>query len=193
MRIKNLLFLLPLFITFSGASQVNYNEEWITPVIEPVSFSDSVKKKDCEQKDLGDVFRSIFAKNKEKKERAPKKFSFLILPNISSNPANGFLLGVGGNLAWYLGPRETTRISLIGFSAAVTSKQQFPSFVKSSVYTKENKFFLQGDWRFYQYKLPTYGLGIRVMVNKYTRINLNLDFGIGIKSKGFYFSGTETF
>lgn len=128
-------------------------------MLDSVSFSDSIKKKDCEPKDLGDVFRSIFAKNKEKKPRVPKKFSFLILPNISSNPANGFLLGVGGNLAWYLGPRETTRISLIGFSAAVTSKQQFLSFVKSNVYTKENKFFLQGDWRYYHYKLPTYGLG----------------------------------
>lgn len=154
-----LLSLISLFFISFVSGQTSFNDEWTPPTIKPVSFADSVKKKDCTQKDIGDVFRSIFGKNKEKKLRKPKKFSFLILPNISSNPANGFLLGVGGNLAWYLGPRETTRISLIGFSAAVTSKQQFLSFVKSNVYTKENRFFLQGDWRFYHYRLPTYGLG----------------------------------
>jgi hypothetical protein len=41
----------------------------------------------------------------------------------------------------------------------VTSKQQFLSFIKSNIYTKENTFYLQGDWRFYHYRLPTYGLG----------------------------------
>ena len=149
------LFYFPIFVL----GQTNFNSKWEPPALDSVSFGDSVKKKDCEPKDLGDIFRSLFAKNKEKKPRTAKQFSYLILPNISSNPANGFLLGVGGNLAWYLGPRETTKISLIGFSAAVTSKQQFLSFIKSQVYTKENKFFLQGDWRYYHYRAPTYGLG----------------------------------
>ena len=31
------------------------------------------------------------------------------------------------------------------------------------------------------------------MVNKYFRTNINLDYAIGKKSKGFYFSGQETF
>jgi outer membrane protein assembly factor BamA len=33
------------------------------------------------------------------------------------------------------------------------------SFAKPNVYTKDNRFFLQGDWRFYLYSQPTYGLG----------------------------------
>ena len=40
---------------------------------------------------------------------------------------------------------------------------------------------------------PAVGLGIHVMVNKYFRTNINLDFAIGSKSSGFYFSGQETF
>lgn len=148
-------------LPFLLAGQFQFNNKFIPPVLVTDSVGDSGKKKekDCQPQDLGDVFRSIFAKNKEKKPREPKQFSFLILPNISSNPANGFLLGVGGNLAWFLGPRETTRISLVGFSAAVTTKEQFISFVKSNIYTKDNVFFLQGDWRYYHYRLPTYGLG----------------------------------
>lgn len=159
MRKLILLIIALFFYSCFLTGQMQFKSSWNPPSIDSVSFADSVKQKDCHQKDIGDVFRSIFAKNKEKKVREPKQFSFLILPNISSNPVNGFLLGVGGNLAWYLGPRETTRISLIGFSAAVTSKKQFLSFVKSNVYTKENKFFLQGDWRYYHYRAPTYGLG----------------------------------
>ncbi len=37
------------------------------------------------------------------------------------------------------------------------------------------------------------GLGLRVMLNKTFRTNINIDFGVGDNSQGFYFSGTETF
>jgi hypothetical protein len=121
------------------------------------SGADSLDKKpekDCRQQAIGDLFRK-----KEKAPRPPKKFMALILPNISSNPSNGFLLGVGGTFGWYMGPRKTTRVSSAPFTVAVTSKKQLITFVKSNIYTKENKFFLQGDWRFYIYSQPTYGLG----------------------------------
>jgi hypothetical protein len=83
----------------------------------------------------------------------------LIVPNISSNPSNGVILGLGGALGWIMGPKENTRASAAPFTLAATSKKQIIGFVKSNVYTKENKFFLQGDWRFYIYSQPTYGLG----------------------------------
>ncbi|MEI7726071.1 MAG: BamA/TamA family outer membrane protein, partial [Bacteroidota bacterium] len=111
-------------------------------------------EKDCQQKAIGDLFRK-----KEKAPKPPKKFMALVLPNVSSNPSNGFLLGVGGTFGWYMGPKENTRVSSAPFTVAVTSKKQLITFVKSNIYTKENKFFLQGDWRFYIYSQPTYGLG----------------------------------
>lgn len=45
----------------------------------------------------------------------------------------------------------------------------------------------------FEYIQPAVGFGVRVMVNKYFRTNINLDFAIGHQSKGFYFSGQETF
>ena len=111
-------------------------------------------EKDCTQKAIGDLF-----KKKEKTPKPPKKFMALVLPNISSNPSNGFVLGVGGTFGWYMGSKEDTRVSSAPFTVAVTSKKQLITFVKSNIYTKENKFFLQGDWRFYIYSQPTYGLG----------------------------------
>jgi len=116
--------------------------------------TDSIPEKDCSQKDIKDLFGK-----KKKKKKPPRKTMLLILPNVSSNPANGFLLGVGGSTGWFLGPRETTRVSFAGFSAAYTTKDQFLSFIKSNIYTKNDKFYLQGDWRYYIYKAPTWGLG----------------------------------
>jgi hypothetical protein len=45
----------------------------------------------------------------------------------------------------------------------------------------------------FEYIRPAVGFGVRVMVNKYFRTNINLDFAIGHQSRGFYFSGQETF
>ena len=76
---------------------------------------DSIQKtitkppKDCEQKDIGDLFRK-----KDKPTKPPKKTMVLVLPNVSSNPANGFLLGAGGSVGWFFGPRETTGFLLQG-------------------------------------------------------------------------------
>ncbi len=112
--------------------------------------------KNCEQQDIRDLFRN---KKKKKPAKPPRKTMLLILPNVSSNPANGFLLGIGGTAGWHWGPEETTRVSSAGFSAVVTSKRQFLSFIKTNIYTTDDKLYLQGDWRYYIYKAPTYGLG----------------------------------
>ncbi|MFO7614075.1 MAG: BamA/TamA family outer membrane protein [Bacteroidales bacterium] len=111
-------------------------------------------EKDCRPKSLGDLFRK-----KDLPPRPPKNFTALVLPNISSNPSNGLLLGVGGALGWWFGPKETTRISSAGFTAAWTTKNQWIFFVKSNAYTSNDKFFLQSDWRYYIYSQPTFGLG----------------------------------
>jgi len=116
--------------------------------------NDTSQVKTCPQKDIRDLFRK-----KDKPPPEPRNLSLLILPNISSNPVNGLLMGVGGNAAFYLGDRDDTRISLAGFSAAFTTRKQFLSFIKTFIYTKENKYFLQGDFRYYRYRAPTFGLG----------------------------------
>ncbi|RLD74902.1 MAG: hypothetical protein DRJ15_17765 [Bacteroidetes bacterium] len=139
--IPGILFLTLFFIVFSTSSFAQEKAAEKPP-------------KDCEQKDIRDLFRK-----KNKPAKPPRKTMVLILPNISSNPANGFLLGLGGAAGWFWGPRETTRVSSAGFSAAVTSKRQFLSFIKTDIYTTNDKLYLQGDWRYYIYKAPTWGLG----------------------------------
>jgi hypothetical protein len=118
----------------------------------------SKEDKNCQPQALGDWIKQVLGKE-ESKPKPLKDFNALVLPNISSNPTNGFILGVGGALSWYMGSRETTRVSAAGFTVAYTSKNQLISFIKPNIYTKDNKLFLQGDLRFYLYSQPTYGLG----------------------------------
>jgi len=129
----------------------------IHPGLLPGQTADSVKikpGKQCVQMDIGDVLR----RGKEKK-KPPRKTMLLVLPNVSYNPVNGFLLGGAGSAGFYLGDRKTTRVSSIGFNAAYTTKNQLLFSIKSNLYSKNNKFFLQGDWRLFIYNAYTWGLG----------------------------------
>lgn len=141
-KLRGIVILVSNLIFISSYSQVND------------SIKNAKPQKNCEQQDIKDLLRK-----KDKPPKPPKKTMVLVLPNVGSNPANGLLLGVGGAVGWYWGPRETTRVSSAGFSAVYTTKNQFLIYSKSNVYTTDDKFYLQGDWRYYIYKAPTWGLG----------------------------------
>jgi hypothetical protein len=156
-NMKKILLLIPIFIFASSvlmaqSTASSSNETAVKTDSIPKPKTDSVKK--CQQGAIGDLFRK-----KDKAPKPPRKFLALVLPNISSNPTNGFLLGVGGSFGWYMGPKENTKVSSAPFTVAVTSKSQLITFVKHNIYTKGNTYFLQGDWKFYIYSQPTYGLG----------------------------------
>lgn len=156
-----ILLLVPIFILGQTVS----NAEYISPTLPSGSLQDTIPKKDCEVKDISDVSKEFFnkkEKNKPKKDkthRSQKKINNLILPVIAYNPANGFQLGAAVTSALYLGPKENTRVSFAGVKLAVTTEKQFISFIKSNLYTEENKFFFSGDWRYYKFSQTTYGLG----------------------------------
>lgn len=143
--IRKIIGIIIVFFFFSGYSSYSQHND---------SIVNTAIKKNCEQQDLSDLIRK-----KGKAPKPPRKTMVLVVPNVSSNPANGFLLGVGGTIGWYFGPKETTKVSSVGFSAAFTTKDQFLSFAKSNIYTNDDKFYLQGDWRYYMYSAPTWGLG----------------------------------
>ena len=108
----------------------------------------------CMQQDIMDLLRK-----KGKPPREPRRFSILVLPSVSANPSNGLLIGLSGPIGWRVGNDPNTNVSGANVSLTVTTKKQLISFIKTNIYTKENRFFLQGDWRFYLYSQTTYGLG----------------------------------
>ena len=112
----------------------------------------------CPQKDLPDVLREWFGKPPIIK---PVKLGTLILvPTIGSSPATGFSIGAAAQYAFRR--RESNSLySLLSASVSVTTKKQMIVQLKNNVYTKNNKFFLSGDWRFLVYSQSTYGLSTK--------------------------------
>jgi len=110
----------------------------------------------CVQFDLADVLRN--ALHKPQKQQKEESGSLLLLPIIGSNPATGFMMGVGGQYAFKM-PGNNTLYSLLSGSAQFTTKKQTLFLLKNSVYSKNNKIYLTGDWRFLIYSQSTYGLG----------------------------------
>lgn len=110
----------------------------------------------CIQTDMSEVIRG--ALRMPPKEAAEKTGSVLLIPIIGSNPATGFMYGIGGQYAFKLGQAET-RYSLLSGSAQLTTKNQQIFLLKNNVYTKNNNIFFTGDWRFLVFSQSTYGLG----------------------------------
>jgi outer membrane protein assembly factor BamA len=119
--------------------------------------ADTVEKnRDCQQKEITEI---LFKKNMDRPPDTLRKLNVFLLPYIAYNPTKGFQLGAGGTLSWYMGKSFSTNQSAASASAEFTTERQQLYQLKSNIYTDENKWFLQGDWRFYIYSIPTYGLG----------------------------------
>ena len=115
----------------------------------------AVNRNNISQKDLGDVVR--MALNKPPKVKPDSEGSLLLLPIIGSNPATGFMLGVGGQYAFMV-PGSTLYSAFMG-SVQFTTKSQFLFLLKNNIYTKNNRYFFSGDWRFQIFSQDTWGLG----------------------------------
>jgi outer membrane protein assembly factor BamA len=123
-----------------------------------VSAQDSIKVKSdtiCPERDLPDLIRG--ALNKPPKVKSEGASSLMLLPIIGSNPAIGFMVGVGGQYAFKM--YENSNYSLISGSVQYTTLNQFLFLLKNNIYTRDNRIFFTGDWRFLIFSQSTYGLG----------------------------------
>lgn len=119
---------------------------------------DRVAADTCIHKDLPELIRE--ARNKPPKEKKEGEGSLLLFPIIGSNPAIGFMVGVGGQYAFRM-PGKNTLYSLISGSVQYTTKNQVLFIMRNSIYSKNNRIFYSGDWRYQIFSQPTYGLGTR--------------------------------
>ncbi|MFA7448676.1 MAG: hypothetical protein WCY77_09585 [Weeksellaceae bacterium] len=97
-------------------------------------------------------------KKKENRVDKPQALtSFIILPTIGYQPANGF---TGGFISQYsFRENEEDRISLVSGGASYSTKKQILTYAKNNMYLKEDTYFLSGDLRYYVFSQSNYGLG----------------------------------
>jgi hypothetical protein len=116
---------------------------------------DTITNTACAQRDLSDVIRK--AMHKPAKAKAEQSSSLIAFPIIGSNPATGFMVGLGGQYAFKM--PESSLYSMVSGSLQATTKSQYLVIIKNNIYTKRDKFFFTGDWRFQVFSQSTYGLG----------------------------------
>ena len=140
------IFILIVFLQFSVKAQ---------------NTDESVKT--CPVKSLPELFKKKDSVHVLK----PKKNNFfLIIPVIGSQPATGFSYGVVTQYT-FKGKKVDDKYSSINLGATYTEKKQVLINVKNSVMLNNNKMFLSGDWRFYIFSQPNYGLGTDIIPPKY--------------------------
>ena len=115
-------------------------------------------------------------------------------PVVGYSPTTGVSAGLAGNVAFYRGFPQTTRISSIVASATATSKAQFLVSAKFNVSSLENRWRLEADNRFFWTSQPTYGLGtssledakldmkfnhFRIVDKYYKQVRRNIFLGAG--------------
>ncbi len=113
-------------------------------------------------KDIGDVFfkkKKLDTSNQED-SLIVRKLYLNILPIPGYSPALGFVLGGGASANILLGDRKTTNLSSSLANLTVTSKKQLNVNIRTNIYTPNNKWILQGDYRLLLFSQPTYGLGV---------------------------------
>lgn len=115
-----------------------------------------------QHKDIGDL---LFKKKKSDTSKQEdslviRKLYLNILPIPGYSPALGFVLGGGASANILFGDRKTTNLSSSLANVTITSKKQLNVNIRTNVYTPNNKWILQGDYRLLLFSQPTYGLGI---------------------------------
>ncbi|GAO41113.1 hypothetical protein FPE01S_01_01250 [Flavihumibacter petaseus NBRC 106054] len=107
----------------------------------------------CREMDLIDWIRKWFKITKPQKE---KNSAFFIAPVFGSTPSNGFIFGATFQSAFRM---KNSNLSAFQTNIQYTSKNQLLIFMRNTIYAKENKLLLSGDWRYFAYSEPTFGLG----------------------------------
>lgn len=94
-----------------------------------------------------------------RKTQKIQQFSFVPLPAVASNPANGWMFGFAPSLSWFMGDPSTTKMSNLVGNLLYTTKRQWIFSSRHNIYLADKSAILIGDWRYFITSQPTYGLG----------------------------------
>jgi outer membrane protein assembly factor BamA len=103
-----------------------------------------------------------------------KKLMIAAAPVVGYNPANGFSIGVAGNIAFFRGEPATTRISSLVTSLTLTTKEQLNFNAKFNVLAPNDRWNLVSDNRIYLTNQDTYGLGTDTTTDQ--GVNMKFDY-----------------
>ncbi|HTA61927.1 MAG TPA: hypothetical protein VK835_05705 [Bacteroidia bacterium] len=143
---------------------------------EHISKADSLAQceKESEEVDVVDVYRMVIKKHVEDSCAPSKKAGKLhmaFLPAVGYSLVTKIAGVVAANGAFYSDNEGNTKLSAVNTSVSYTQNNQIILPILSNIWTKENKYNLLGDWRFYKYPEYTYGLGGHTSLKNSNQLN----------------------
>jgi hypothetical protein len=155
-----LVLLLPSFL-FSQVTDTTRKKDSVSKLNMLKYYGDSIPV--SRQRDLIDLGLIIIGKKPSLRLDSNKTktghLHVAAAPSPSYSLATGIAFNITASIAFYLSEHGEANISSILVSPLITIKKQFAFPVQFSVWTKNNKYNLIGDWRFLTYPEDTYGLG----------------------------------
>jgi outer membrane protein assembly factor BamA len=118
-----------------------------------------VSNNDCEVKTLFELFKK---KDSLLAVKPIKNSFFLVIPVIGSQPATGFVFG-GVAQYTFKGKEPKDKYSIVNLGVTYTTKKQLLINAKNSVLLKNNRIYLNGDYRLYLFSQANYGLGTNII------------------------------
>ncbi len=107
--------------------------------------------------DVGDLWRMVRHKDASTAEAGRRFVAFA--PSIGSKPSTGLNGGISGNMAFFRGDPQTAHISSLTAGLKVSVKDQTLGGIRFSMFTPDDRWFVQGDNRLQWTSLDTYDLG----------------------------------
>ena len=96
----------------------------------------------------------------KKVDSAIKKAEKLaLLPSIGYNPSFGFVIGAKASAVKLYGEKENTSLSSFGLEALFTSKGIITVQVRHNIFTRGNRYYLQGNWQLSKFLITDYSIG----------------------------------
>lgn len=128
----------------------------------PVQEISPNHKEEPEQKDVIDLFHSL-GKHKDNRESNAitdsLKYHFSVVPGVGYTLSTGFAGVIAANVAFQTSDPANTNISSLNGMVVYTQYEQLTVAILSNVWTRDNKYNIVSDWRYYKYPQDTYGLG----------------------------------
>ncbi len=111
------------------------------------------------QRDVIDVLKKFFDKNKPDKRKTSGRLNFSIVPAVGYSLSTGFAVNVTGNVTFFTSAGHKENFSSIDAEAIYDTKGQKIFISRSEIWAENNNYKLITDLRIERYPDDTYGLG----------------------------------
>ncbi len=136
-----------IYVFISGCAFLNFAKAQTDTILHP-------------RKDVIDVYYKLIHHTcKIASHCEPKKISFSSAPALGYTLHTKFAVAYAMNFAFLTSKDKITNLSVINVLPVFTQNKQFEFSMQSNIWAKNNKYNFLGDYRYYKYPQPSFGLG----------------------------------